>query len=188
MSEPRVIQADYANWRPVQGRKVLQLIFEVPIEQTADVMNKLGTPTSGESRWCAIALLDKTRAVSNGATVAGSTDHLNGHEPDRNDSGGGNPSKVVTAGETAHRKFSELPLPQQAGIRCQDRDFQWFLMDKYPVIAANNTETKGAVCVICGVITRSELTHGEASGDKWLALEERYQAWRTDRQFAGARR
>jgi single-strand DNA-binding protein len=58
MSEPRVIQADYANWRPVAGRKVLQLVFEVPIEQTEQVLKMLGVPMPGESKWCAIASVD----------------------------------------------------------------------------------------------------------------------------------
>lgn len=57
MSEPCVIRADYANWRPVSGRKILQLILEVPIEQTQDVMLKLGVPVPGESKWVAVALL-----------------------------------------------------------------------------------------------------------------------------------
>ena len=57
MEDARAIQADFATWRPIQGRKVLQLIFEVPIEQTEQVLTVLGVPQTGESKWCGIALL-----------------------------------------------------------------------------------------------------------------------------------
>jgi hypothetical protein len=196
MEEPRVIQADYANWRTVAGRKVLQLTFEVPIEQTADVMNKLGVPMPGESKWCAIALLVNNGSANendagqhrNVPKSSGPSEALDGHHgpiPSRT------PASIAVVGisETHdRRKFSELPLPQQAGIRCQDKDFHWFLMDEYPTIAARSTEPKGIVCELCGVDTRSGLVHGEASGDMWRSIEARYQSWRTDRQFAEAKR
>jgi hypothetical protein len=57
MADLRGIEADFATWRPVQGRKVLQLVFEVPIEQTQHVLDMLGIPQPGASKWCAIALM-----------------------------------------------------------------------------------------------------------------------------------
>ncbi len=136
----------------------MQLTLEIPLEQTEHVLSILGYPKPGESLWVALAPMPAVIEPSAAAPVK------------------------------EHRKFSELPLPQQAGIRCQDKDFQWFLMDEYPAIAATKSEPKGIVCVVCGVTTRSEITHGEASGDKWHAMEARYQTWLTDKKFAGAKR
>lgn len=45
-----------------------------------------------------------------GATVAGSTDRINGQEPDRNDSEAGNASKVVTGGESAAPEITKEQL------------------------------------------------------------------------------
>lgn len=59
MSEPAAILATFSDWRTVKGRKCLQLIFEVPVEQTQDVLTKLGAPMPHEDRWCAIGLYVK---------------------------------------------------------------------------------------------------------------------------------
>jgi hypothetical protein len=56
MTDARAISATFATWRPVNGRKVLQLVFEVPIEQQGEVLTMLGAP---DDKWCAIALLKK---------------------------------------------------------------------------------------------------------------------------------
>ena len=163
MSQLRGIDADFTSFRHVQGRKVIQLTFEVPIERTAEVFNMLGSPTSGQSLWCAIAPLNM-KAIQ------------------------AEPSSSEPKANGSPKKFHELPLPQQAAIRCQDKDFHWFLMDNYPAIAATNETAKGVVCVVCGVNSRSEIVHGEASGDSWHNIETLYQAWLTDRKFAEARR
>ena len=63
MSAPRVLRARYADWRPVKGRKVLQLIFEVPLEQQEEALTMLGAPLPDRDMWAAIARLEE------GATI-----------------------------------------------------------------------------------------------------------------------
>lgn len=58
MSAPRVLQARYADWRPVKGRKVLQLILEVPLEQQEEALTMLGAPLPDRDLWVAIARLE----------------------------------------------------------------------------------------------------------------------------------
>ena len=58
MSEARVIKATFADWRPVKSRKVLQIILELPLEQTQDVLTRLGAPMPDQEKWVAVALLD----------------------------------------------------------------------------------------------------------------------------------
>jgi len=98
LSQLRGIEADFANWRTVQGRKVLQLVFEVPIEKGEDALKMLGMPQPGVSRWCAIALL-KPEAVGQ--------------------------AKAQPSGSS--KPFASLPLSQQAAIRCGDTTFQEFM-------------------------------------------------------------
>ncbi len=194
MSEPRVIQADYSNWRTVAGRKVLQLVFEVPIEQTADVMEKLGVPMPGENKWCAIALLDIGGCASgNGAGKHGNAPkQSSGSEAPTDQSG---PTHTLTIAHTAEagtsprerdrRPFASLPLSQQAALRCDDVRFQRYLG------VANKTEAGDYVRSHCRVTSRADLdnTSGKfaLSRDAWLKLEHSFQEHLTDQQFAGAR-
>lgn len=57
MSEPAVIKATFGEWRMVKGRKVLQLVFEVPLEQQQTVLETLGAPMPDVETWVAIARL-----------------------------------------------------------------------------------------------------------------------------------
>jgi hypothetical protein len=96
MTEHCIIKADFASFRPVQGRKVLQLVLEVAIEEGDDALKKLGgMPRPGESRWCAIALLEPEAAKAEGQAE------------------GGSPKK----------SWAEYPRSQQAAILCGDPDF-----------------------------------------------------------------
>lgn len=198
MTEHRIIQADYANWRTVAGRKVLQLVFEVPIEQTADVLKKLGVPMPGESRWCAIALLENGKPANESAAgklsetprPSKNTEKLidqTEKEP--------SPASAITAAagtseiSSRERKpFASLPLSQQAAIRCGDEQFRWFLMDAYPGACAQHSESAHVVRQICGVGSRSAIQPGTAAELLWETLEVKYQSWLTDRQYADARR
>lgn len=54
---PRAIRARYADWRPVKGRKVLQIVLELPLEQQGEVLNLLGAPLPDRDLWVGVALL-----------------------------------------------------------------------------------------------------------------------------------
>jgi hypothetical protein len=63
MSAPAAISGDFATYRHVQGRKVLQLVIEVPAESAAAVFAALGTPGAGEGIPVALARLAKPSAA-----------------------------------------------------------------------------------------------------------------------------
>jgi len=190
MSGPRVIRADYANWRPVAGRKVLQLILEVPIEQTADVMEKLGVPMPGESKWCAVALLE------NGNTASGNGVGLHGPMPKPSDNSeapvthhGGTPlhtSASIAAVGTSEipakerRPFASLPLSQQAAIRSTDKAFQAWIGVSSDAAAADYIREH------CRVTSRAHIRDDDAAGLRWGQLERDFKAHLTDVQYAGA--
>lgn len=59
MSESAILQAEFVDVRPVKSRKVMQLIFEVPIEAADHALSALGGfPRPDQSRYVAIAQLD----------------------------------------------------------------------------------------------------------------------------------
>lgn len=59
MTKPAALQADFTSYRPVPSRKVLQLVFEVPLETQEQTFKTLGYPTPGESTWVAVARLQE---------------------------------------------------------------------------------------------------------------------------------
>jgi len=194
LSDQRVIQADYSNWRTVAGRKVLQLVFEVPIEQTADVMEKLGVPMPGENKWCAIALLDIGGCANEkGAWRPESAPKPSSGSEAPKDRNGPTPTLTIahTAGagislkERERRPFASLPLSQQAALRCDDVRFQKFIG------VANKVEAGGYVRAHCRVGSRADLDGNsgrfELSRATWVRLETSYQEHLTDQQFAEAR-
>ena len=63
METPAAIKASYADYRRVKGRKVLQLIFEVPLEQAPQVHEAFGEPLPDGSSWVGIARIDENAVV-----------------------------------------------------------------------------------------------------------------------------
>lgn len=100
MNKPAAIQASYADYRRVKGRKVLQLIFEVPLEQAPQVHDVFGEPMPDGSTWVGIARIDPNAKA----------------EP------------VKT--EKPKRQWGQLSRAEQAGIACNEKGFRAFLESK----------------------------------------------------------
>lgn len=82
----------------------------------------------------------------------------------------------------SRRKFSDMPLSQQAAIRCGDNDFKLYLG------ASNEDDAAAIIKKKCCVQSRREIVEGSPAGAVWLDIERRYQSWLTDRQYAEVRR
>lgn len=60
MTDGRVVKASYHNIRPLPTRGQVQIILEIPIEEMASLIAKLGVPAMpGKTKWVAVALLDE---------------------------------------------------------------------------------------------------------------------------------
>ena len=59
MSQPEAIKATYCNFKNIAGRKVVQLIFEIPVEQASMAYLTLGWPDASDPKWAAICLLNE---------------------------------------------------------------------------------------------------------------------------------
>ena len=149
MSAPKVIKATFSDWRPVKGRKVLQMVFEVPLEQTNEVLSMLGAPMPDKETWVAIALLDLRKF----------------------DAQGNLPVEPKT-----RRPFCELPYPQQAAIKSQDLKFQLFMSDT--AIGKECEDTAEAIRQWCGVTTRADIQPGTKAGERWIALLNEFEGVR----------
>ena len=63
MTAPAIIKATFSDYRRVRGRKVGQLVFEVPLELLHDAITGLGGEPSVENdTWVAIARLEQGQA------------------------------------------------------------------------------------------------------------------------------
>lgn len=158
MDKPCAIQADFADFRRVKGRKVLQLFFEIPLEQSEEALRVLGHPTVGESKWCAIALLDLSKPSAASETQAAPT-------KDR-------------------RPFSSLPLSQQAALKCADADFQRWLIVENEDAAAVKVRRLCDIESRSELDKRENMSAREA----WFGLLDSFDTWLTDQRYAGSKR
>jgi len=82
--------------------------------------------------------------------------------------------------EKPKRAFSELPLSQQAALRCNDEGFQKFIGIQDGLLGGQPYTNEGAAMAIrrrCGVQSRSELDTNPEAAAKWRKLEDAYVLW-----------
>lgn len=162
MTAPAAFTASFADFRLVKGRKVAQIVVEVPIEQADHALEVLGgVPRPDAERHVAVARIQIPPGATTGAaTGSAAADHP--HPPERSAAPGG-----------AKR---ERTLPEKIGIRCADKRFQKWTAEYvgWPAAATSAEETAGAVRGWCHVKSRAEILPGTEAAKKWLDLETRF--------------
>ncbi len=112
MPELAAIKAAFSDWRTVKGRKCLQLIFEVPLEQQGQVLDYLGAPMPDDPKWCGIAKLNpESRPV------------------EQSDGGTNTPpaGRVLSPKERYALMSPQEQAVARAGILCADPEFWAFM-------------------------------------------------------------
>lgn len=156
MTKPAAFTGTFSDIRSVKTRGVVQLIIELPIEKAAEVIAAWGYPQPASEIPVAVARLS-TAAASAPPSVAGT-------------SGGGE-----------FRKWDEMPMSQQAGIRCNEPSFRAFLNHKYGT-PQSDIQPDQAVRGLCQVQSRSEIIRGTPAGDRWHDLDVQFQNWKRGEQ------
>ena len=65
MSNLAAFSATYSDWRVIKGRKVVQIVFEVPLEASGHAYNVLGgMPNFGDDEWFAVARLENKKETA----------------------------------------------------------------------------------------------------------------------------
>lgn len=145
-----IFKATFSDFKSIKTRGVYQFIFEVPVDKADAALDTLGgVPKPAQEVWVGIALLDPDKAAPE-------------------------PAKPVLLGK---RRFEELPLVQQAVLRCQEMDFREFLRNSNRK-AGNAEEAAEAVRIQCGVKSRADLLPDTQAGNRWLLIESAYRAWK----------
>ncbi|KZX99917.1 MULTISPECIES: hypothetical protein [unclassified Sulfitobacter] len=79
-----------------------------------------------------------------------------------------------------HTTFDDLPLPQQAGILCNEPQFQKFAGIRCMGVDNGLTATASAeyLRTVCRVASRRELDTNPVAAQRFAALRTEYDAWR----------
>jgi hypothetical protein len=151
-----VVGAAYADFKIIRSRKVCQVVLEIPLEQAQAFIHAFGLPNPAQEAWVAIARLVK------------------GGIPEKPEG----PSAASAGPIKPYRAFEDLPLPQQAAMRCQDLSFRDFIRGHFK--KHNLQDAKDAAIFVrewCGVESRSHIRPDTPAGDKWGQLNNRYLLW-----------
>lgn len=145
MTEPLPLRAEFCDVRPIKSRKVMQLIFEVPIEGADNALAVLGGfPRPDQSRWVGIVCLNAPDVLVT---------------PDTR------PPADVPPPPT---RWNDLPLPQRAALLCKAPEFWTFLNVDDESAAVMVLRQR------CGVVSRADIKREHFSGEIYLAIEAAY--------------
>lgn len=148
MNDRAAFQATYSDWKLVRSRKVVQVVFEIPLEQANTAFEALGgMPNPGAEIWCAIARLEKPPVP---------------------------PSPTQAAnGQWAIKRAGILCKDPVFWRFLNEGDY---FNSEYPI--DNETSCAQFIRGFCGVISRSDLTVGSAGAAKLRQLSVDFNIWR----------
>lgn len=175
--EPAAFRCTYSDWKLIRTRKIVQLVFEVAVEQ-ADVAYRVlgGMPNSAAEIWCAIARLDPA-AVKQESEVVPNTPPISGRIDTSPASGPDIPARARKPVDPDKR------LAQRAGILCSDRAFHRFIAEHYGFVFStdadeDNERAAQFVRQRCQVDSRANIRPHTEAATRFDLLESAFICWR----------
>lgn len=160
MTAPAAFKATFSDFRLVKGRKVAQIVVEVPIEEADNALKALGgIPRPDLERWVAVARLSPGAFIPKSEALASA------------DGEGAPPQKQPTPAPGEARK--EYTLANRVGMTCADKRFQDWLYSKGRVTGSAE-DAAHWVRHECGVKSRTEILPGTEAAARWTKLETQY--------------
>ncbi len=148
MKGASAMQGDFVDLRFVKGRKVCQVVIEIPIEAGAAFVAAFGTPNPAISVPVAIARIDLNAKAESAET------------------------SVKTP-----RRWNEISKSQQAGILCGEGAFRKYLNETRNYNCETTDDCKQAIYEICNISSRADLNQNKVAADLFDDLESGYRAW-----------
>ena len=155
MIDKAVIQGTFADLKSVKTRSVVQMVIEIPIEQAEQIIKAFGFPQPGAEIAVAVARLDPEATK---------------HAP--------------APSEKPKRHWDDLSYTEQAGIRCNDPSFQFFMREVQEYKSVGTEQTAGSVRLHCDVGSRAEFDKSSDAARRWEALDAEFQEWNGQRAEA----
>lgn len=164
MNAPAMFLGSYADLRFVKGRKVCQVVVELPIEEGQRFVAAFGAPNPAA---------EVPVIVSRFVPPA-----ERGPETEKNRRSDVEEHVEKASPSAPKRKWEELWPSQQAGIRCNEPAFWRFLAEWGRIPPVNDPVTAAeAVRAECQVASRVELDHPGPRQNTWYRLDAEYRAW-----------
>jgi hypothetical protein len=171
MSDKAVVKGCYSDFKIIKTRKVCQVVVELPLEQAQAFIHAFGLPQPGSEQWVALARL-QTPAKEETPPTASPVD-LKAHSEPGHDPHGSSRTHAI------HRRFEDLPLPQQAALACQDMEFREFVRQYYENDLKDERDAALFVREWCDVESRAQIYPGTPAGEKWGRLYNRFLLWKS---------
>lgn len=186
------ICASFADFKLIKGRKVCQLVCEVPLEQADAALAALGgLPNPHAERWVGIAPLKEQPQVQPSPGPAGDGGSTAVSSPASTPQA--QPRGAAAAATKPERKWDDIPPSQQAGIACERDDFRRWVQRDAPIkrwnqeravdhpwwgksVAVDAAEAAQYIRWYCGVSSRSELDTNPEAAARWRDLYGKFQA------------
>lgn len=175
MNDYAATKGTFSDFKLIKGRKVAQIVIEVPIEGADESLRALGgIPQPHETRWVALALLNTVKADASTLleTARREIQNLTNILPDT----------------VASKPKREMTLANRIGVLCHNKSFQNYLTKsphfKEYLSSKDATPVEpeelaaGFVRFYCGVSFRSEIIPGTREGEKWRRINDGYEQWR----------
>lgn len=161
MTAPAAFKATFSDFRLVKGRKVAQIVVEVPIEEADNALLALGgIPRPDLARWVAVARLSPVASISEPAAIAGAG------------VSDGAPASEKSERATGETK-KEYTLANRVGMTCNDPNFREWLYRAHGV--GGDQGVADFVRGACGVESRKDILPGTVAATKWHALTLDYE-------------
>lgn len=173
MTDKAAITATFAGFKPpVASRRVVPLVFEVPIEEFQKAIHALGTPDAANPAWCAIARLTKTPAP---AAVGGGEKRAGDCALDAAPARGGENS---AAGRSEH---PAQPDTTSSAPAADPNSKLAVLMTKSPrfrswAYVKDEADADRLIKEICGISSKKELNVPGLAANKFKKLRSDYLA------------
>ena len=176
MTQPTAIRGTYSDLRLIKGRKVWQMVIEVPSEEGSRLVDLFGLPQPDKSQWVAVAPLnpqadyehepagDRVPPAGSAAVAPGLASRPT------------TPEAAAAPSDKPRRPFESLPPSQQAALMADNAEFRRWL----------RTDSAGAatdrIKDICVIKSRRELDVGFDDAETslprriWAQLLSRFSA------------
>ncbi len=146
-------KATYSDIKLVKTRKVVQFVFEVPVEAADNAMRLLGgMPRPDQEQWVGIAPITEEAAT-----------------------------RAPTPADKPKRRMADLSRAQQAGILCSEPQFTNFLARYHEMkVRPEQTIAEAAAEFVrsyCKVTSRAFLDSEPDRGEVWDQLRTEFDAW-----------
>lgn len=159
-------QATYSDFKLIRTRKVVQIVLEVPVEQSNTVLEVLGgMPNPASERWVGVAVLKSPPAEKESDEKPRTPAKL---QPDTDKPSAG-----------AKRDWRSLPAPQRAAIRTQEPIFAAYLRERHPD-EWHEADEEADACLkfICKIESKRDLAFNDKARTMFDLLDSDFLGWK----------